>query len=130
MAVRDADHGIAAVELAGGLEQERDLLSAIEVNRARLRGLQAAAFSDRRVGLQVTVVDGHREYLRQQVDVHVDRARRQWPGPPTVAAARAVDVGDHHRLAALRCGGDLGRLAHLVLAVAVDLGDSDLSAAH
>ena len=58
--------------------------------------------------------------------MHVDRARRQWPSPPAVAAAQAVDVGDHHRLAALRCRGDLGRLAHLALAVAVDLGHRDL----
>ena len=75
---------------------------------------------------EVAVVDGDREDLRQQVDVHVDRARRQRPRAPAVAAAEAVDVRDRHRLAALGGRRDLGRLADLALAVAVDLGDRDL----
>jgi hypothetical protein len=50
-----------------------------------------------------------------------DRARA-----PAVASAAPIDVGDHHRLPALRRRRDLGRLAHLALAVAVDLGDCDL----
>jgi hypothetical protein len=34
--VRDVDHRLAAIELAGGLEKERDLLGAVEVDRAPL----------------------------------------------------------------------------------------------
>ncbi len=47
------------------------------------------------------MVDGHREDLREQVDVHVDRARRQGPRAAEVAAAEAIDIGDHSRLPAL-----------------------------
>jgi hypothetical protein len=35
-AVGDVDHRFAAIELAGGLEQDRDLLGAVQMNRARL----------------------------------------------------------------------------------------------
>jgi len=47
VAVGYGDDGFAAVELAGGLEQDRDLLGAVEVNGTGLRELQAAALADR-----------------------------------------------------------------------------------
>ena len=69
MAVADVDDRLAAIELAGGFQQQRDLLGAVQVNRSRLRSLQAAALADRRVALQVAMVDGDREDLREQVDL-------------------------------------------------------------
>src|SRR5436309_1908835 len=62
----------------------------------------------------------------EQVDVHVDRAGRQRPGVAPIPPAQTIDVGDQHRLPGLRGRGDLGRLANLALAVAVDLGHRDL----
>jgi hypothetical protein len=76
MPVLDLEDALAAVELAGRLEQDCDLLGAIEVHRPRSRELQAAALADRRVARDVAVVDGDGQDLREQVDVHVDRARR------------------------------------------------------
>ena len=72
------------------------------------------------------MVDCDGEDLRQQVDLHVDRAPRQGACAPAVAAPEAVDVGEHHRIAALRGRRDLGSFTHLVLPIAVDLGHRDL----
>ena len=74
----------------------------------------------------MAVVDCDREDLRQQVDVYVNRARRQRPPAAPIPPAQTIDVRERHRIAALRGCRDLGSLAHLVLAVAVDLGHRDL----
>src|SRR5207245_361674 len=66
-AVLHVEHSVAAVELAGGLEDDRDLLGAIQVHGTLLRDLQSAALADRRVARDVAVVDGEGEELRQQM---------------------------------------------------------------
>jgi hypothetical protein len=56
---------------------------------------------------------------------HVDRTSRERPRLSTVVAPEAIYVGHHHRrpVPGDRC--DLGRLAHLAVAVAIDRGDRD-----
>ena len=120
------EDALAAVELAGRLEQDCDLLGAIEVHRPRSRELQAAALADRRVARDVAVVDGDSQDLRQQVDVHVDRARRQRSRTAAVASAQPIDIGHRQRRPVPGGRRDLGGFAHLALPVAVNLGHGDL----
>jgi len=54
-------HGVATVELAGCLEHDRDLLGAVQVDRARLGDLQLAALADRGVARDVALVDSDRK---------------------------------------------------------------------
>ncbi len=88
VAVGYVDDGFAAVELAGGLEQDRDLLGAVEVNGAGLRELQTPALADRRVAVDEAVVDRDGEDLGQEIDVHVDRAPGKGARAATVARPR------------------------------------------
>jgi hypothetical protein len=99
-AVHHVDDGFAAVELTGRLQQDRDLLGAVQVHRTRLRELEAAALADRGVARDVAVVDGDSQDLRQQVDVHVDRACGQRSGAAAIAPAHAP------RLSSCRPRGD------------------------
>jgi hypothetical protein len=55
VAVANVDDGLAAVELAGRLEQERYLLGAVEVNRPGLRDLHPATLADRRIALAIVL---------------------------------------------------------------------------
>src|SRR5205085_10249008 len=73
-AVLYVEHRVTAVEFAGGLEHDRDLLGAVQVHWTLLRDLEPTALADRRVTDDVAVVDGDGKDLSQQIDVHVDRA--------------------------------------------------------
>ena len=66
------------------------------------------------------------EDLRQDVDLHVDRPRRERLLDAFVAAPALVDDLDHQRTAGIDRGLAEGVFADLVLAVAVDLGERDL----
>ena len=74
----------------------------------------------------MAVVHRHREDLSEEIEVHVDRAGRQRSRAAAITPAKAIDVGHHHRCPVLRSCRDLGRLAHPVLAVPVDLSHRDL----
>jgi hypothetical protein len=124
--VHDFDHRFAAIELAGALQEDRDLVGAIQVHRPQLGDLQAAALADRRVARDKAVVHGDGQDLRQQVDVHIDRAVRQWSCAAAVASAAAIRIGHHHRRAVFGGRRDLRGLSHLALAIPVDLGNRDL----
>jgi len=78
------------------------------------------------VAVDDAVVDGDGEDLGQEIEVHVDRAPGKGARAATVAPTEAIDVGHRQRRPALGGGRDLGRFAHLALAVAVDLGHRDL----
>jgi hypothetical protein len=72
------------------------------------------------------MVHRHLEDLSEEIEVHVDRPGRQRSRAAAIAPAKAIDIGDHHRCSVLRSCRDLGRLADLLLAVAVDFRHRDL----
>ncbi len=86
----------AGIELASGVEQRDDLLRAVEPGPLRPALLQPSPLPPRRVAIDQLALDSDLEDLREPRDRLVDRRRRDRP------------------------------LAHLLLPVAVDLGNRDL----
>jgi hypothetical protein len=72
------------------------------------------------------VLDGDLEDLREQEEVHVDRAVRQGPHATRVASSETIHDLDRRCLPLLRGGSEPTGMGDLLLAVAIDLRDGDL----
>src|SRR4051794_20273402 len=101
-----------AVELPGRVEQRRNLRRTVEVTAPRPRDLQAPPPTRGGVPVDMPVLDGDLEDLREPRDRLVNRLVRQ---------RTVLDF-----LLARDPGPQSLRLAHLVSAVAVDLSHRDL----